>query len=138
MARAEESRGLRDEANVGPDPRRARELRPLRDLKWKVADGEPDIRGWSVFASTGRELGVVHDLLVDTEAGEVVMLDVDLKRDDRHTLAPMRAAWIDRATKRVEPAARPVAGRRPRASRRARTPAGGCPAAAAGRRRTPR
>ncbi|AHG87614.1 PRC-barrel domain protein [Gemmatirosa kalamazoonensis] len=101
MARAEESRGLRDEANVGPDPRRARELRPLRDLKWKVADGEPDIRGWSVFASTGRELGVVHDLLVDTEAGEVVMLDVDLKRDDRHTLAPLRAAWIDRGTKRV-------------------------------------
>ena len=101
MARAEESRGLRDEANVGPDPRRARELRPMKDLKWKVADGEPDVRGWAVYASTGRELGVVDDLLIDTEAGEVVMLDVDLKRDDRHTLAPLRAAWIDRATKRV-------------------------------------
>lgn len=101
MARAEESRGLRDEANVGPDPRRARELRPLKDLRWKVADGEPDIRGWPVYASTGRELGVVEDLMIDTEAGEVVMLDVDLKRDDRHTLAPLRAAWIDRKTKRV-------------------------------------
>jgi hypothetical protein len=109
MARADESRGLRDEANVGPDPRRARELRPLKDLKWKVADGEPDIRGWSVFASTGRELGVVDDLLVDTEAGEVVMLDVDLKRDDRHTLAPLRAAWIDRGTKRVVVDARELA-----------------------------
>ncbi|MBV9879700.1 MAG: PRC-barrel domain-containing protein [Gemmatirosa sp.] len=101
MTRAEQSRGLRDEANVGPDPRRARELRPMKDLKWTVADGEPDVRGWSVYASTGRELGVVDDLLVDTEAGEVVMLDVDLKRDDRHTLAPLRAAWIDRGTKRV-------------------------------------
>jgi sporulation protein YlmC with PRC-barrel domain len=101
MAKAESSRGLRDEANVGPDPRRTRELRPLKDMKWKVADGEPDIRGWSVFASTGRELGVVHELLVDVEAQEVVMLDVDLKRDDRHTIAPLRAAWIDRSAKRV-------------------------------------
>src|SRR5436305_1831911 len=101
MARADESRGLRDEANVGPDPRRARELRPLKDLRWKVGDGEPDVRGWAVYASTGREVGVVDDLLIDTEAGVVVMLDVDLKRDDRHTLAPLRAAWIDRSTKRV-------------------------------------
>jgi len=101
MARVEKPRGLRDEANVGPDPRRARELRPMKDLKWKVADGEPDIRGWTVFASTGRELGVIDELLVDSEAREVVMLDIDLKRDDRHTLAPLRAAWIDRPAKRV-------------------------------------
>ena len=78
MARADQSRGLRDEANVGPDPRRARQLRPLKELNWKVTDGEPDIRGWTVWASTGRELGIVDDLLVDTEVGEVVMLDVDL------------------------------------------------------------
>jgi hypothetical protein len=102
MARSEESRGLRDEANVGPDPRQARELRRMSDLgNWKVVDGEPDIRDWPVYASTGRELGVVDDLLVDVEAGEVVMLDVDLKRDDRHALAPLRAAWIDRASHRV-------------------------------------
>jgi sporulation protein YlmC with PRC-barrel domain len=109
MARADESRGLRDEANVGPDPRGARELRRISELgRWKVADGEPDIRNWPVYASTGRELGVIDDLLVDTEAGEVVMLDVDLKRDDRHTLAPLRAAWIDRASKRVVLDAREV------------------------------
>jgi hypothetical protein len=102
MARNEESRGLRDEANVGPDPRQARELRRMSELgNWKVVDGEPDIRDWPVYASTGRELGVVDDLLVDVEAGEVVMLDVDLKRDDRHTLAPLRAAWIDRGARRV-------------------------------------
>jgi sporulation protein YlmC with PRC-barrel domain len=110
MARVEHSRGLRDEANVGPDPRRARELRPLKDLRWKVADGEPDVRGWLVFASTGRELGVVDDLLVDTDAGEVVMLDVDLKRDDKHTLLPLRASWIDRSTKRVVVDARALGG----------------------------
>ncbi len=101
MARDHASRGLRDEASVGPDPRRARELKRLSDLKFRVADGEPDIVGWTVFASTGRELGKVRDLLVDVEAREVVMLDIDLRRGDHHTLAPVRAAWIDHAAKRV-------------------------------------
>jgi len=97
-----EPRGMRDEANVGPDPRQARNLIPMRELKnFKVADGEPDIRGWHVFSSTGRELGIVQDLLVDTSANEVVMLDIDLRRNDRHTLAPIRAAWIDRRYQRV-------------------------------------
>ena len=97
-----EPRGMRDEANVGPDPRQARNLIPMRELKdFKVADGEPDVRGWHVFSSTGRELGIVQDLLVDTSANEVVMLDIDLRRNDRHTLAPIRAAWIDRRYQRV-------------------------------------
>lgn len=101
MARDHTSRGLRDEASVGPDPRRARELRRLSDLKFRVADGEPDIKGWAVYASTGRELGKVDDLMVDVEACEVVMLDVDLRRGDRHSLVPIRAAWIDHAARRV-------------------------------------
>jgi sporulation protein YlmC with PRC-barrel domain len=101
MARDPVTRGLRDEADVGPDPRTARELKRLSELRYKVADGDPDIRGWKVYASTGRELGTVSDLLVDVDAGEVVMLDVDLRRNDRHTLAPIRAAWIDHATQRV-------------------------------------
>jgi sporulation protein YlmC with PRC-barrel domain len=102
MARTNETRGMRDEADVGPDPSRARDLRPMHDLKsFKVADGEPDIRGWAVYTSTGREMGQVEDLLVDTDANEVVMLDVDLKRGGHHTLAPIRAAWIDRPNRRV-------------------------------------
>ena len=96
------TRGLRDEANVGPDPRRTRHLIPMRELgKFKVADGEPDIRGWTAFTSAGREIGRVDELLVDTDTNEVVMLDIDLRRDDRHTLAPLRAAWVDHATRRV-------------------------------------
>ena len=101
MARDHASRGLRDEASVGPDPRQARDLKRLSDLKYRVADGEPDIVGWTVFASTGREVGRVTDLLVDVESREVVMLDIDLRRGDQHTLAPVRAAWIDHAAKRV-------------------------------------
>ena len=96
------SRGMRDEAGVGPNPHDARRLVPLKDLRdYKVMDGEPDIRGWSVWTATGRELGDIEDLLVDTDMGEVVMVDIDLKRDDRHTLAPIKAAWIDRANRRV-------------------------------------
>jgi len=96
------SRGMRDEAGVGPSPESARRLVRLKELDdYKVAEGEPDIRGWSVYTATGRELGDVEDLLVDTELGEVVMVDVDLKRDDRHTLAPIKAAWIDRDNRRV-------------------------------------
>ena len=96
------SRGMRDEAGVGPNPRDARRLTGLKELDdYKVTEGEPDIRGWSVYTATGRELGDVDDLLVDTDLGEVVMLDIDLKRNDRHTLAPIKAAWIDRETRRV-------------------------------------
>jgi len=74
----------------------------MKDLdNYKLVDGEPDIRGWSVFTATGRELGDIQDLLVDTDIGEVVMVDIDLKRDDRHTLAPIKAAWIDRENRRV-------------------------------------
>lgn len=102
MAKHSTPRGLRDEANVGPDPRSARHLIPLKELgKVKVADGEPDIRGWTAYTSSGREIGRVDELLVDRDAGEVVMLDVDLRRDDRHTLIPLRAVWVDHATRRV-------------------------------------
>ena len=102
MADRKAPRGMRDEAGVGPNPRDARRLIPMRELhNYKVVDGEPDIRGWNVFTATGRELGEIEDLLVDPELGEVVMVDVDLKRDDRHTLAPIKAAWIDREHRRV-------------------------------------
>lgn len=96
------NRGMRDEAGVGPNPADAGRLIRLKDLRhFKIVDGEPDIRGWNVYSATGRELGDIEDLLVDTELEEVVMVDVDLKRDDRHTLAPIKAAWIDREHKRV-------------------------------------
>lgn len=127
MARDPVTRGLRDEAEVGPDPRAPRELRRLSELRYQVADGEPDVRGWKVYASTGRELGTVSDLLIDTDAGEVVMLDVDLRRGDRHTLAPIRAAWIDHATRRVVLDAREVE----RALAAGAAPAAGAPAAGA-------
>ena len=102
MARKKIDRGVRDVAGVGPDPKNTRHLMPLGELKrFRIASGEPDIRGWTVFTSSGKELGEVEDLLVDPTRGEVVMLDIDLKGTNRHSLAPLRAAWVDRDHKRV-------------------------------------
>jgi hypothetical protein len=95
-------RSGRDRAGVGPDARQTRHLTPLKELDHvRVASGEPDIRDWSVYTSDGREIGEVEDLLVDTSRNEVVMIDIDLHGTERHTLAPIRAAWLDRDAKRV-------------------------------------
>lgn len=98
----ERARAGRDVAGVGPDPREVRHLMPLGELRnVRVSSGEPDIRGWHVYSSAGRDLGKVDDLLIDTTRGEVAMLDIGLAESDRHTLAPIRAAWVDREHKRV-------------------------------------
>ena len=87
----------RDAAGIGPYARDAEGLVRLSDLgKWDVAEGEPDIRGWEVRTVGGRELGKIKELLVDPDAGEVVMLDVDLSGSDRHALVPLRIVEIDR------------------------------------------
>lgn len=91
-----------DQAGTGPDPRLSRHLMPLREAKrYRLGKGEPDIRGWSVFTSSGQEVGRVGDLLVDPSMGEVVMFDVNRGDTGDQTIAPLRAAWIDRETKRV-------------------------------------
>jgi sporulation protein YlmC with PRC-barrel domain len=99
---ASERKTSADEAGVGPDPRQVRHLMPLRELKrYRLGKGEPDIRGWSVFTSNGREVGRVAELLADPTIGEVVMLEVDVTGSSRRVMAPIRAAWIDRGSKRV-------------------------------------
>ena len=87
----------RDAAGIGPYARERERLVALSTLgSWKVSDGEPDIRGWEVRTVSGRQLGSVHDLLVDPDAGEVVLVDVDLPGSDRHTFVPIRVVQIDR------------------------------------------
>ncbi len=51
----------------------------LRNLRgYKVADGDPDVRGWEVAGGDGLRIGTVNDLLVDTVAGKVRYLDIEL------------------------------------------------------------
>jgi uncharacterized protein (TIGR02271 family) len=75
---------------------------PLDELDdFKVAEGDPDVRGWEVLASDGRKIGEVEELLVDTAAMKVRYLDVDLDDDlletdeDRHILIPIGYARLD-------------------------------------------
>ena len=77
------------------------QLAPLSELDgFKVAEGDPDIRGWDVLAADGTKVGEVEDLLVDTAQMRVRYLDVELDDDrfgvdDRHVLLPIGQARLD-------------------------------------------
>jgi len=114
----------RDAAGIGPYARDAERLVKLSDLgKWDVAEGEPDIRGWEVRTIGGRDLGQVKELLIDPDAGEVVMIDVDLTGSDRHARVPLRSVEIDRARRvvRMDSADLTPADEEPAAQTRERT-----------------
>lgn len=103
MARKKQ-RGRRDQAGVGPDPESARRHRlvPMHELEgYTIADGEPDIRGWDVRTLNGREIGEIDDLIIDTDRGEVVMIDVEMRDGGVHAEVPIRSVQLDRESKAV-------------------------------------
>jgi uncharacterized protein (TIGR02271 family) len=74
---------------------------PLNSLSgYKVADGEPDIRGWDVMTSDGRKLGRVDDLLVDTQANKVRYVDVEGGAQG-HVTIPIGYARLERDRNQV-------------------------------------
>lgn len=94
--------GAKDAAGIGPYARERERLVPMSRLKgWNVQKGEADIRSWEVRTVSGRVLGHVRDLLVDTDAGEVVMIDIDLAGTDRHASVPLRVVELDRGRRVV-------------------------------------
>ena len=81
-------------------------IAPLGELDdFKVADGNLDVRGWTVTTEDGREVGEVDELLVDTQALKVRYLVVDLDEDrvgaDHAVLVPIGAARLDDEDDRV-------------------------------------
>lgn len=75
---------------------------PLNELSdFKVAEGDPDVRGWDVITADGRRVGEVDQLMVDTQALKVRYLDVDLEDSDRHVLVPIGRARLERDDHRV-------------------------------------
>ncbi|HEX8392428.1 MAG TPA: DUF2382 domain-containing protein [Longimicrobium sp.] len=73
---------------------------PLNSLpSYKVADGEPDIRGWDVMSADGRRIGRVDDLLVDTGANKVRYVDVE--GDRGHMCVPIGLARLERGSRQV-------------------------------------
>lgn len=79
-----------------------RRLAPLNDLpSYKVADGDPDVRGLDVETTDGEKIGEVHDLIVDVAAMKVRYLDVDVDNalldteEDWHILVPVGCATLN-------------------------------------------
>lgn len=61
------------------EPGTAPRIAALRNLQgYRVAHEDPDIRGWEVVGGDGLRIGEVNDLLVDTAAGKVCYLDIQL------------------------------------------------------------
>lgn len=75
-------------------------LADVRELE--VAKGETDIRGWSVRTADGKEVGIVHDLIVDSESRKVRYLEARIDHavlsgnNDRYALIPIESAGLDR------------------------------------------
>lgn len=91
-----------DNAGIGPEPGRIDKLHRLSDSNhYRIASGEPDIRGWEVRTLSGSHLGEVEDLLIDPHRGEVVMLDVDLNDSSDRVNLPIRGVQLDRSRRCV-------------------------------------
>lgn len=80
---------------------------PLDQLDdYRVAEGDPDVRGWEVISADGRRIGEVDGLLVDTEAMKVRYLDVEVDssidgQSNRHILVPIGYARLDESEDQV-------------------------------------
>jgi len=80
-------------------------IAPLSALSdFQVAEGYTDIRGWHVQSSDGRDIGKIHDLLVDMDSMRTRYMDVRLHSSlaaadgDRDVLVPIGAARIDQGS----------------------------------------
>lgn len=83
-------------------------LVPLSNSKdFKVAKDNPDVRGWRVVGSDGERLGLVKDLVVDTQEMKVRYLAVTADRRfyndnyDRYLLVPIGSAALDKSGNKV-------------------------------------
>jgi hypothetical protein len=56
---------------------------------FKIRDGEPDIRGWTLFGDGREPLGRIIDLIIDTDAQEVRYVVVQRDADAVYTALPV-------------------------------------------------
>ena len=101
MAR-DHDRMREDHAGIGPEPGRMDRLHRLSESQhYRIAGGEPDIRGWEVRTLSCNYVGEVEDLLIDPHRGEVVMLDVDVNNSTDRLNVPIRGVQLDRSRRTV-------------------------------------
>lgn len=81
------------------DNMKHRRLQELKRSDFEVVEGEPDIRGWDVRLSNGKQVGEVEELIVDAKNKKVRYMVVDLDDneldlDDRKVLIPIGMATL--------------------------------------------
>jgi hypothetical protein len=87
-----------------------RHLLPIEALEnVRVAEDDPDVRGWKVLTAHHRVAGEVHTLIADEARMKVRYLDVAINRDfldgdgreGHHVLIPIGMARLDTQDRRV-------------------------------------
>ena len=79
----------------------------LDDGGWEVAEGEQDVRGWTVVTADQRKIGEVDDLLADPVAMKVRYLTVEVdaaargSQSDRTIRVPIERARLHEAERQV-------------------------------------
>jgi hypothetical protein len=73
---------------------------------YKVASGDPDVRGWTIVDRDNREFGTIDELIVDPNQEKARYLDVVPSREraaggEDHLLIPIGVARIDDSDNRV-------------------------------------
>lgn len=84
-------------------------LAPLDELEdFRIAEDDPDPRGWEVIAANDRPVGRVSELIIDTDANKVRYLDCRLSATlyrhvdgSLHRLIPIGYARLDEDERRV-------------------------------------
>lgn len=76
-------------------------LRELSQSDFKIAKGQPDIRGWDVRDEQGRKFGTVGELIFDIRADKVRYMVIDildtpeLELEKRSVMVPIGLAELD-------------------------------------------
>ncbi|MEO6548701.1 MAG: PRC-barrel domain-containing protein [Ferruginibacter sp.] len=79
--------------------KRKTRLQKLSGSDFEIADGQPDIRGWEVMDSSGKQMGEVDELIFDYQSRKVRYLVVNLDNnefdmDDKDVLVPIGIAEL--------------------------------------------
>jgi uncharacterized protein (TIGR02271 family) len=80
---------------------RSSNLRRLGSTDYTVAGDEPDVRGWTVVDTTGRPLGSVGELIIDTDARKVRYFELRDTAGPNNLYAPVDGADLDTAHQQV-------------------------------------
>jgi len=69
---------------------------------YRVADGVPDVRGWTVTAGDGTEVGRIEDLIVDVKAETVRYVEIAREGDEQAALLPVGYVRLDKRRKAAD------------------------------------